>query len=172
MHRILLALCTFALTTTSVYATDPHMRPGLWEVTTTSDLFRLTQLSPDGMQGLKDLAEQYGIDTSQLPMGEASSQVCISRETASTDDFPVLHQAELGCKTTNATRNGNKYRFDFACSSPDLKGKGTAEGTFTTSQSFSGRSQFSGVAQGVPVDEQADISGRWVNASCGSVKPM
>ena len=172
MRRILLALYASVFVTTSAVAAQPHMRPGLWEITTTSDLFRLARITQDGLQNLKDLAEQYGVDISQLPMGEASSQVCVSKETANADDIPVFYQAELGCSTKNATRNGNRYRFDFVCSSSELKGNGTAEGTFTTPQSFSGRSQFKGVAQGIPVHEQADLSGRWVSADCGAVKPM
>jgi hypothetical protein len=172
MRRILPALFISVSVTTVAGAAQPHMRPGLWEITTTSDLFRLAQISPGGLQNLKDLAEQYGVDISQLPAGEASSQVCVSEETANTRDIPVFYQAELGCSTKNATRNGNRYRFDFVCSSPELNGNGTAEGTFTTQQSFTGRSRFKGTAQGIPVNEQADISGRWVNADCGAIKPM
>lgn len=153
--------------------TEDNLRPGLWQITTSSDLLWLApQISPERMRELQDLAEQYGVEMPQIQMGEATSKVCITQEMAEQQKFPIFYQSELGCETRNATRDGNKYRLDFACSGPELKGKGNAEGTITSSESFSGRTHFDGEAQGVPVNEYADISGRWVDASCGMVKPM
>lgn len=173
MHKTLLALvCASSFLMSSADAAD-NMRPGLWEITTTSDLLWLApQISPDEMQNLKDLAEQYGVDMPQIQMGEATSKVCITQEMAEQQNLPNFYQSELGCTTKNATRNGNNYRLDFVCSSPELKGNGIAEGKFTSPESFLGRTQFDGIAQGVPVNEQADISGRWINSSCGTVKPL
>jgi hypothetical protein len=53
-----------------------------------------------------------------------------------------------------------------------VKGNGKAEGTFTSPESFAGRTEFVGDVQGTPVNERADTSGRWVGANCGSVKPL
>jgi hypothetical protein len=154
-------------------ATDDNLRTGLWQITTSSDLLWLApQIPPEEMQKWKDLAEQYGVEMPQIQMGEATSKVCITQEMAEQQKFPIFYQSELGCETKNATRNGNNYRLDFVCSSPELKGNGTAEGTITSPESFLGRTQFEGVAQEVPVNEHADISGRWINSSCGSVKPL
>lgn len=174
MLRILLALvCASSFMMSTANSADNNMRPGLWEITTTSDLLWLApQISPDNMQEFKDLAEQYGVDMPQIQMGEATSKVCITQEMAEQQNLPNFYQSELGCTTKNATRNGNKYRLDIVCSSPELKGNGIAEGTIASPESFLGRTQFNGVAQGVPVNEQADISGRWINSSCGTVKPL
>lgn len=155
-----------------IAAANSTIRPGLWEVTTTSDMLRLTRISPESLQNLKDLAEQYGVDISQMPTGEASSQVCVTPETANSDRVPNFYDAELGCETQSATRNGNRYRFDFVCSSAQIKGKGTAEGTFSNPQQFTGRTHFNGTAQGIAVNERADIRGRWLGADCGGVNPL
>jgi hypothetical protein len=166
MRKTLLALVfasSFVMSTAN--SADNNMRPGLWEITTTSDLLWLApQISPDQMQNLKDLAEQYGVDMPQIQMGEATSKACITQEMADQKYLPNFYQHELGCNTQNATRTGNKYRLDFVCSSPQLKGNGTAEGTLTSPESFVGQTQFDGIAQGIPVNEHADISGRWIRA--------
>jgi hypothetical protein len=60
---------------------------------------------------------------------------------------------------------------DLVCSGARLNGNGKAEGTFTSPESFTGRTEFSGDVQGTPVNERADTTGRWIGASCGSVKP-
>ena len=172
-NTLLVLACAFIFMVSTANSADNNMRPGLWEITTTSDLLWLApQISPDNMRNLKDLAEQYGVDMPQIQMGEATSNACITQEMADTKSLPIFYQSELGCTTRNAARNGNSYRLDFVCSSPELKGNGTAEGTITSPESFTGRTQFDGVAQGVPVNEHADISGRWINSDCGTVKPM
>lgn len=174
MRGVLLVLiCASSFMVSAANATDDNLRPGLWEITTSSDLLWLApQIPPEEMQKWKDLAEQYGVEMPQIQMGEAISKACITQEMAEQQKFPIFYQSELGCETRNATREGNNYRLDFVCSNPELKGNGTTEGTITSPESFKGRTHFDGVAQGVPVNEYADISGRWVDASCGSVKPQ
>jgi len=174
MRKILLAVvCASTFMMSAANAADNNLRPGLWEITTSSDLLWLApQISSDEMQNLEDLAEQYGVEMPQIHMGEATSKVCITQEMAEQQNLPTFYQSELGCTTQNATRNGDNYRLDFVCAGPELKGNGTAEGTIASPESFSGRTHFDGVAQGVPVNEHADIRGRWINSSCGTVKPL
>ena len=173
VRQILLALLALgAVTTAGATTATTNIRPGLWEIKTTSDIFKLAQLSPESIQNLKNLAELYGVDISQLSMGKTSSQVCISPETANASTPPNFHDPDSGCKTKNPARNGNKYSYEFTCPGPQMKGTGTAQGTFTTPEHFSGKTRFSGVAQGIPVDEQGDISGRWVGSNCEGVEPF
>lgn len=174
MRGVLLVLiCASSFMVSAANATNDNLRPGLWEITTSSDLLWLApQIPPEEMQKWKDLAEQYGVEMPQIQMGEAISKACITQEMAEQQKFPIFYQSELGCETRNATREGNNYRLDFVCSGPELKGNGTAEGTITSPENFKGRTHFDGVAREVPVNEYADISGRWVDASCGTVKPL
>lgn len=172
MRKTLFAFA-FALTMPVAHSADFDMRPGLWEITTSSDLLWLApQVSPENMQNLKNLANKYGVDMPQIQMGEAISKSCITEKMAEQQELPVFYQSELGCNTKNATRAGNNYKLEFVCSSLQLKGNGTAEGTFTSPERFSGRTHFEGVALGVPANEHADIGGRWIDANCGTVRPM
>jgi Protein of unknown function (DUF3617) len=174
MHKILIGLAVISpLLTATAQAADNNMRPGLWQITTTSDLLRLVPHIPaDQMQSIKDLANEYGLEMPQVENGAAISQTCITQEMADKKTLPNFYNAELGCTSKNATRNGNNYKIDFVCASADLKGNGTATGTVTTPESFTGQTNFTGEAQGNPVNERADITGKWVGASCGAVKPL
>ena len=152
---------------------ENNMRPGLWQIETTSDLLLLVPHIPaDQMQSVKDLAKEYGLEMPQIENGAAISQTCITQEMADQKTLPSFYNAQLGCSSKNATRNGNNYKIDFVCNSADLKGSGTVEGIITSAESFTGQTNFAGEAQGNPVNERADINGKWLNASCGAVKPL
>lgn len=154
-------------------APQGDMRPGLWEVTTASDLLRLVPaIPPDQMQRLMNLAKQNGFDMPQIQNGAATSRACISAAMATRQALPILYQHQAGCSTRNATRDGNQYRLEFVCSSASVKGSGKAQGTFTNAENFAGQTSFEGTVQGTPVNERAEISGRWLEADCGAVKPL
>lgn len=168
-----LLMLTLALSASDASSAEHNMRPGLWEMTTTSDLLRLIpQISPDQMQNLIRLAKQNGFELPQIQNGAAISRVCITQEMTNQENLPIFAQNQAGCSTKNARRNGNRYSVDFVCAGSQLNGNGTAAGNFTSAESFSGRSEFTGMAQGSPVNEHADVSGRWIGASCPVAQPM
>ena len=174
MRKTLIGLTLICpLLAATANAAENNMRPGLWQITTTSDLLLLVpHLPPDQMQSIKDLAKDYGLDMPQIENGAAISQTCITQEMVNQKTLPNFYNAQLGCTSQNAARNGNNYKTDFVCDSADLKGSGTAVGTITSPEAFTGQTNFTGTAQGNPVNERADINGKWINASCGAVKPM
>jgi hypothetical protein len=174
MRKIFIALTLISpLLASTANSAEFNMRPGLWQITTSSDLLWLApQIPPDQMQNIKNLAKDYGFDMPQIENGAAISNACITQEMANQKTLPNFYQTELGCTSKNAARVGNNYKIDFVCASAELKGNGTAEGTITSPENFSGQTKFNGVAQSNPVNERADISGKWINASCGTVKPL
>jgi Protein of unknown function (DUF3617) len=174
MRKILIGLILiYPLLATTANAAETNMRAGLWQITTTSDLLLLAPHIPaEQMQNVKDLATEYGLEMPQIENGAAISQTCITQEMAKQKTLPNFYNEQLGCTSKNATRNGNHYKTEFVCNSADLKGSGTAAGTITSPQRFTGQTNFIGETQGNPVNEQADISGKWLNANCGTVKPM
>ncbi|MBC7698336.1 MAG: DUF3617 family protein, partial [Bacteroidia bacterium] len=64
MRKFLTAISLTIITLVSTAnAAEISIRPGLWEITTTSDLLRLVPHIPaDQMQSIKDLANQYGVE--------------------------------------------------------------------------------------------------------------
>lgn len=173
MNKFLLAIALISPLSVSANSAEINMRPGLWEITTTSDLLLLVPHIPaDQMQGIKDLAKDYGFEMPQIENGAAISNTCITQEMANQKNPPIFYPNQLGCTTKNSTRTGNNYKMDFTCASAGLQGDGIAEGAIISPENFSGQTKFKGVAQGNPVNEQADINGKWVSASCGAVKPL
>jgi hypothetical protein len=174
MRKIaLLFLSLSILSASTSIANGLNMRPGLWELTTSSDLLKLIPyVPPDQMQQLVDLARQNGFDLPKIQNGAATSQFCISREMADRRIPPHFYHGQSGCTTKNTAQSGNRYRMDIVCTGPELKGNGKAEGVFTSAEGLTGRTEFIGTVRGAPVNEQAEINGRWVSASCGAVKPL
>ena len=174
MRKVLIML-TF-LTPLLASAANPseiNMRAGLWQIETTSDLLLLApHIPPDQMKNLKDLAGEYGLEMPQVENGAAISQACMTQEMADQKTLPNFYQSESGCSSKKASRSGNNYKVDFVCNGADLKGNGGAEGAITNPEAFAGQTNFIGTAQGNPVNERANVNGKWVNASCSAVKPL
>lgn len=174
----LIAALTFGLAVHGAGAAVPTsaetaMRPGLWEVSTTSPLLKLVpQISPDQMAKLRQLAGQYGVGMPDLSSGAATGKVCVSAAMAQQNLLPGLDQARSGCRSQNARRSGSHYQAEVSCSGDKISGSGVAQGDFTTPERFTGRSSFQGTVQGIAVDEHAETSGRWISADCGGLKPM
>ncbi|MES2831652.1 MAG: DUF3617 domain-containing protein [Pseudomonadota bacterium] len=146
---------------------EKSMRPGMWEVTTTSELLKLaSQIPPEQITNLRALAKQYGLEVPEINGGSATAKICVTPEMAQRNIMPELNQRYAGCESSNANRFGDHYSVDIRCESQQIRGKGSASGVFTTAENFVGKSSFDGVVQGMPVTQQAETRGRWVAATC------
>jgi hypothetical protein len=174
MYKSLFALALTSLIFSPLaISAETNMRPGLWELSTSSDLlWFVPQIPSEQMQGLKDLAKEYGFEMPQIENGSAISNTCITQEMANQKNPPGLYQNQMGCVAKNVSHVGNKFSLEFDCTNEQLKGSGSAEGTFDSAEKFTGQTRFNGFVQGNPVNEKADVSGRWLNASCGNVQPL
>lgn len=158
---------------TSANSAETPMKPGLWEITTTSGLLSLAaQIPSEQMESINQLAKEYGLEMPAIQNGAAKSNACITPEMASKKIMPSSFQEQAGCTVNKATQNGNSYRVEFVCKNPQLDGNGVAEGTFTNTENFTGQTVFNGMVQGNPIKEQANMSGKWLGANCGDIKPL
>lgn len=175
IHRFAIAalLSHLLLPVLPAIAADNMMRPGLWEITTTTDVPVMTgQIPPEQMQMIRNLAKQHGLDVSRIDAGAATTRICITEEMAAQKIPAYFHSDQLGCTIKDAARTGNRYKAQFTCSDARLQGSGQAEGTFASPESFSGNTVFKGTAQGFPVNQQARSAGRWISTDCGTVRPV
>lgn len=170
MHKIIVSLFLSGILSTSSWA-ESIIRLGLWEVTTQSDLLSLVPHIPsEQMAQINRLAKQYGLEMPQIRNGAAISQVCITPEMAKQEVPTYFYDNQSGCTVKNATRTGNRYQMELTCDSPQFKGSGYAEGTFTSPESFTGRTEFDSVVQGAPIHAHANTTGRWVGERCEVVQ--
>lgn len=167
-------LCTLLLSfiMTSVYA-HQHIRPGLWEVTTRSDLLALVPHIPaEHMQQLSDLAQRYGLKLPKIENGAATSHLCITEAMAKEDVPGYFYEHRSGCNVQNATRTGNRYQLELICNNPHFQGNGAAEGTFINPENFTGSTEFDSTVSGTPVHASAKTIARWIGERCTAVNPL
>ncbi|MCE7917746.1 MAG: DUF3617 domain-containing protein, partial [Nitrosomonas sp. PRO5] len=82
-------------------------------------------------------------------------------------DIPShFYENQSGCSVVNASRSGNRYQVELVCDNPRFKGNGHAEGIFSTTESFTGKTEFNSTVQGTPLYVYAETSGRWIGAQC------
>lgn len=172
MHKIILFISLSAALSTVSWAQN-IIRPGLWEVTTKSDLLALVPHIPsEQMRQLTKLARQYGLEIPQIRNGAATSNVCITPEMAKQEVPAYLYENQSGCTVKNASRTGNRYQMELICDNPQFKGNGYAQGVFMTPESLSGWTEFDSIVQGAPLSAKADTQGRWIGERCEVVKPL
>ena len=165
MHKALLFILLLIMSATS-WATN-NIRPGLWEITTTSNLLAMVPNIPSQkMQQITSLVEQYGLQMPQIQNGAATSKVCITQQMADQDVPTYFYESQSGCSAINAIKTGNHYKVDLSCTNAQFQGIGVAEGYFSSPEHFTGQTEFDSVVQGMPVFENAETSGRWIEENC------
>lgn len=172
MHKILVSILTGLVIATSSFAHE-HIRPGLWEITTKSDLLALVPHIPsEHMQQLNNLASRYGLKLPKIEDGVAISKICITPEMAQQEIPTYFYENRSGCTVQNATRIGSSYTLDLACTNKHFQGNGSAQGTFISPESFSGSTEFDSTVGNSPIYATAETYGRWIGDRCVSVNPL
>ncbi len=173
MNRILCVAFFLSIAAAPASANQEPIRPGLWEVTTTSDLLNLVpHIPPDSMQQITDLARQYGLVMPKIQNKTATSHVCITPAMAAQDIPTYFYDGQSGCSVKNARRSGNRFYIEIFCDNAQFQGNGTAEGIFTSPENFSGQTEFDSIIMGNPVYATAETRGRWMGEKCGVAQPV
>jgi len=172
MHKTLV-LILFGMAIATPSFAHQHIRPGLWEITTKSDLLALVPHIPsEHMQQLNNLANRYGLKLPKIENGTAISNLCITQEMAQQEIPTYFYENRSGCTVQNATRIDNRYKMDLVCTNKHFQGNGSAQGIFTSPESFSGNTEFDSTVSGTPVFASAETYGRWMGEHCVAVNPL
>ena len=154
-------------TMTTSQSTASPMSPGLWEITMQSDQLRQQpQISPQQAEQMKKM----GITLPETRNGGMVMKVCYTKEMLAKSEIPAT-QNDQECKPTNMSRSGNSFSGQIVCSGPNMKGTGTMQGTMA-STSFQTSTSFTGTMSGQPVNHKTQMSGTYLGANCGDVKPI
>ncbi len=144
-----------------------QMKPGLWEMTMTSDAIKnMPKLPPEQIEQMRKM----GVSIPQN--GGITSKVCVTKEMAERNQTPETGMNQMGCQAKNHQRTGNSYTMDIVCNGADMKGEGKAKGTHASNQSFTSTYDFKGTMHGQPVTQRSETSGKWLSADCGTIKPV
>ena len=169
----LLSLIALYLTLIPNAIADQHIRPGLWEVTTRSDLLGLAAHIPSQqIQQLNQLAKQHGLKLPKIDNNAIASKICITEAMAQQEIPSYFYEHRTGCTVISANRTGNRYQLELACTNPYLQGNGTAHGTFISPEHFEGQTEFDSSVSVAPLFAAAEIYGRWVGEHCTAINPL
>jgi hypothetical protein len=173
----LFALLACAAASVLAAAPGPTIRPGLWALdnkVSSSDpqiqsamgemQKQLANMSPDQRQSLQQLMDRNGVQLQLADGGNIHSSVCVTREMAERKTFPVQGGA---CSQDVTPLSGNRFKLTFNCTKPRAHGEG--EIRMDSDTGYRGRVQITSQERSGTVD--MDVSGRWVGADCGGVKP-
>ncbi|MDR5171047.1 DUF3617 domain-containing protein [Methylobacillus flagellatus] len=154
-------LCALFLSPLPALAID-QIKPGQWETSVT--IQDLPAIAPEQLEQLR----QFGIE---LPVGGNAivTQQCITPEQAKLKQ-PLLPQTEDGCSVRNYQHNGDKVTGDVSCNGA-IKGNGRFDMTLLSDSAFQGSISMQGTAQGLPVNQNSSISGKWVKPACDADLP-
>ncbi|SET02405.1 Protein of unknown function [Nitrosomonas marina] len=172
MRRVFFFIFCFVFTVMPAAAEQYPVRPGLWEVMTTSDLLSLVPHIPSGqMRQITDLAGQYGLILPEIKDNAAVSQICITPAMAKQEIPVYFYDSQSGCSVKNASRSGDRFQLELACDNPQFQGDGIAEGVFTSPEQFSGHTEFDSLVMGAPVFATAQTRAQWVGDVCTVNQP-
>ena len=161
-------------------AAAQKLAPGLWEHSVSMKAAggemaaamaqmqkELAAMPPEQRKMMQDMMARQGMNVGGA--GQAMSmKTCLTPEQAARDQVPP---PDGDCRMTSQQRSGNTLRVKFECTG-EHKGSGEGEYTFVSDKAHKGRTVLTTTVEGKPERMEMEHSGRWLAASCGSVKPM
>ena len=167
-----------ALALTVVAANAQTQAPGLWEHTLKLDAqnaethsmpaqmqAQLAAMPPEQRKKIEEMMKSRGVT-----MGAQGTTVkfCLTKEQAAKPADPRMPG---DCKQNDVKRSGNAMSYRFTCTTPQpVSGEGRV--TFDGDKAYTGRSTVTTQVKGQPQSTSIDMSGKWLAADCGDVKPV
>jgi hypothetical protein len=178
MTSIRLIAATLTLTVVAGVAHAQTQAPGLWEHT-----FRMK--SPGGEMEKAQAQMQAQLDAMPpeqrkqmdammksrgVTMGAqgTTAKFCLTKEQAAK---PPEARMTGDCKPADIKRSGNTMSYKFACTTPQqVNGEGQL--TYVSDKAYTGTANVTTQAQGQARQMTMEMTGKWLGADCGDVKPL
>jgi hypothetical protein len=156
----------------------PATKPGLWELSSkmsSSDgkmqaamsqmQQQLANMPPEQRRAMQQMMEKNGVQMDVGSGGAIRTRMCMTREMAERRELPV----QQGDCTQKATQlSPTRTRIQFTCTKPRASGEG--EVTMDSDTSYHARMKIRSEERQQTVD--MDVSGAWLSADCGSLRPV
>lgn len=173
------SLFLFALALSAALpAAAQSLKPGLWQVTNRMNNPQVDQamvemqkqmaaMPPEQRRQMEEMMARQGVRmAAPAPGGGMAMQVCMTQEMVARNDVPM----QEGCRITSQQRTGNTMKMAFACTNPPSSGEG--QFTFASPEAYSSRMTVRTMMQGKAETMTMEASGKWVQADCGTVRPL
>jgi uncharacterized membrane protein YkoI len=177
--KLALSAAALALSAlTAVHADAQTQAPGLWEHTfamksqdgqmdeAMAQMHKqMEAMPPEQRKKIEEMMASRGV---KMGAQGTAAKFCLSKEQAAKGAEPRLSG---DCSRQDLTRSGNTMRYSFECSKPQpMKGEG--EMTFVSDKAYTGKSTVTSQVNGQPRQMSMEMSGKWLSADCGDIKPM
>ncbi|WP_296951877.1 DUF3617 family protein [uncultured Massilia sp.] len=160
-------------------ASAQEIRPGLWELSSqftspdakvqsamSSMQQRLANLPPEQRAQLEQTLRQNGVQLDIGGGGQLRTKICMTKEMAARKEFPVQ---QGDCTQKYTPQAGGKGQVAFSCTKPRISGNG--EITMIDDKNYRANMRVTNAEQGSQVVD-TNVTGRWLSADCGGLKPM
>jgi hypothetical protein len=176
-NPILAAILVFA-TVGAFGATDPVMRPGLWEIKLVRQFMDgrdVTVLVPAALAGMQQLMgnmtpqQRKQVEaTLGKPPANTTQRICISPAMAA-GDKPLL-PPDIKCEPTAFNREGSRVSFEFSCADQGRTTTGKGESTLANESVSTRIDMVTNDASGKHT-WQNETKATYVGADCGGLVP-
>jgi hypothetical protein len=151
-----------------------HVNTGLWEITSTSAMSGAPPISPAMMASIPPERRAHVLAMMHESMARAlkprTVQSCVTQKDLDRPFRPMINNAETKCSETVVSASTTMEDIRISCT-----GKHPMDGHFQfqspTPGTMNGKMTMNMGEGGQVSHINADISGRWLGASCGSVAP-
>jgi hypothetical protein len=168
--------CAFA----ALPAGAQTMKPGLWSLSntmTSSDpqvaqamsavQQHMANMSPEQRQQMQNMMQQHGVQLDVGAGGALQTKLCMTREMAERKEFPVQ---QGDCKQAYTQQSATRGHVTFTCTKPKVSGEGDVIADSDTS--YRARMKIRSEEQGRNQTVDMDVTGTWLSADCGNIRPM
>lgn len=176
-----LLLASFLSATAHAAEPAPPIKPGLWEITTTSQQIdgqampdigaqmaeQLKAMPPAMRQQIEAQMKSKGVQMAPGQRGGTAVRTCVSKESLDQNRW----QATQGdCKSQITERSGKTWKWKVSCTQPPSQGEGST--TFISPEAYTNDMRMTMSGQGQPQTMTMKHQARWVSADCGGLKPV
>jgi hypothetical protein len=173
------ALLLAALAASALPAAAQTIKPGLWDLSSqfsspdkqvqsamNSAQQYMQNMSPQQRAQMEQMLRQNGVQLDIGSGGAMRTKICMTREMAERKEFPV-QQGDCTQKFTQ--QSGGKGTIAFSCTKPKVSGQG--ELVMVNDTSYRAHMRVTSEQAGRSQVVDTDVTGTWVGADCGSLKP-
>jgi len=171
-------LLTAAMMLSAACAQAQTQAPGLWEHSFTmksqggemeraqAEMHKqMAAMPPEQRQKMEAMMASRGV---KMGASGTSLKFCLSKEQAAK---PAEPRMTGDCTQSDVKRSGNTMSYKFACTKPQpVSGEGQV--SYVSDKAYNGTSSMTTQVKGQPQQMTMEMSGKWLAADCGDVKPV
>lgn len=156
------------------------MKPGLWELNNkvgspdpqlnaamAEMQKQLASMPPEQRQAMQQMMERNGMQMQIGTGGALTTRMCMTKEMIQRKEFPV---SEGDCKQKVTPLSARRMKVAFSCTRPAASGEG--EMTLDSDTSYRAKMHITGTDGGGQHTVDMDVTGRWLGADCGRLRPV